>query len=501
MSGDSMDVDHVPEADGVVGKQTSVDETFELLEEISKTSTSLDPRYVWRSLRDLSQLRVKLDKNSFSIIVNLLYPDDSPYKVPLLKYINQNQKSTVEQAKNLRDQYPATFYQVASNNRLDVSAELNSFVHLLTQLYLLDSQQFEELSTFNRNVVIPKVLKMYNKRTLDLIQSKLWFYISRGEEILNTSGSSDLRSEMIKYLKTATLRHDNETRAMLITLILRNYLNDGAIELAADFVSKVEFPASSNVSSPIEARYYFYLSKISAIQLEYTVANDYVVAAIRKAPTTRKSLGFLQQANKLHCVIQLLMGDIPALSFFNQEGMQRSLLPYYHLSKAVKLGDLNKFTSAISSYKADLIKDDNYQLCVRLRSNVIKTGIRIISLTYKKISLKDICLKLRLDSEQTVEYMVSRAIRDGVIEATINHKDGYIESSELLNIYATKEPQASFDERIKFVNQLHDDCVKAMRYPEGGDKKDRNKAAVDGDQMEEIIDFSDLDEDDLGDFY
>lgn len=44
----------------------------------------------------------------------------------------------------------------------------------------------------------------------------------------------------------------------------------------------------------------------------------------------------------------------------------------------------------------------------RLRHNVIKTGVRMISLSYSRISLKDICLKLQLDSEEDAEYIVAK---------------------------------------------------------------------------------------------
>lgn len=499
MTSDLMEVDSAPQTEVKTDSESTVDKILHLLQDVSKTTTTLDSRFVWKSLRELSTLRSSLEKEDLAVLVNLLYPESSTFKVPLLKFINNNQKSKVDNAEEQRQQYPAAFYQLTGGNSVDVSGEVNSFLHLLVQLYLLDSNQVDHLKVFNLQVVIPKVLNFYNNRTLDLINAKLWFYICRAHELRGDAFDTSIRSEMVKFLKTATLKHDNETRAMLITFILRSFLQTGEVDAAADFIGKVEFPGSNDVSSPLEARYYFYLSKLSAIQLDYSTANEYVIAAIRKAPNTKKCIGFLQQANKLHCAIELLMGDIPELSFFKQKNMERSLLPYYHLSKAVKLGDLNKFTSAISTYKKELVHDGNYQLCVRLRSSVIKTGIRIISLTYKKISLKDICLKLRLDSEQTVEYMVSRAIRDGVIEAKINHEEGYIESSELLNVYATQQPQQLFDERIRFVNQLHDECVKAMRYPEDGNK-DKNKSA-DHDQLDEMIDISDLDEDDLGDFY
>ena len=67
-------------------------------------------------------------------------------------------------------------------------------------------------------------------------------------------------------------------------------------------------------------------------------------------------------------------------------------------------------------------------LCCRLRHNVIKTGIRMISLSYSRISLADIAMKLQLDSPQDAEYIIAKAIRDGVIEASLDHQDGYMQS-------------------------------------------------------------------------
>lgn len=44
----------------------------------------------------------------------------------------------------------------------------------------------------------------------------------------------------------------------------------------------------------------------------------------------------------------------------------------------------------------------------RLRHNVIKTGIRMISLSYSRISLNDIASKLCLDSAEDAEFIVSK---------------------------------------------------------------------------------------------
>ena len=70
---------------------------------------------------------------------------------------------------------------------------------------------------------------------------------------------------------------------------------------------------------------------------------------------------------------------------------------------------------------------------------MIKTGIRMISLSYSKISLRDICLKLHVDSEEDAEFVVAKAIRDGVIDATIDHEKGIMKSTVIhLNHFMKK---------------------------------------------------------------
>lgn len=44
----------------------------------------------------------------------------------------------------------------------------------------------------------------------------------------------------------------------------------------------------------------------------------------------------------------------------------------------------------------------------RLRHNVIKTGIRMINLSYSRISLVDVAKKLLLDSPEDAEFIVAK---------------------------------------------------------------------------------------------
>ncbi|KAJ2584956.1 26S proteasome non-ATPase regulatory subunit, partial [Coemansia sp. RSA 1797] len=135
------------------------------------------------------------------------------------------------------------------------------------------------------------------------------------------------------------------------------------------------------------------------------------------------------------------------------------------------------FQDVVSKYQDRFLKDSVLILIQRLRHNVIKAGIRSISTAYSRISLRDICLKLHLDSEEDAEYIVAKAIRDGVIDATIDHEKGFVQSADVHNVYETSDPQYAFDKRITFCLGMYNDSVKSMRYP-GSDHRKELASAI-----------------------
>ncbi len=102
----------------------------------------------------------------------------------------------------------------------------------------------------------------------------------------------------------------------------------------------------------------------------------------------------------------------------------------------------------------------------RLRHNVIKAGLRKINVAYARISIADICEKLKLEDKQDAEYIVAKAIRDGVIDATLDHAAQELRSNENQDIYATTEPQELYHKRIQFCLNIHNEAVQAMSYPD-----------------------------------
>jgi 26S proteasome regulatory subunit N3 len=349
----------------------------------------------------------------------------------------------------------------SSNNQKDVLPEVDVYLHLLVQIYLLDQKKYEQGAQFSTQLV--EKVHALNRRTLDALASKIYFYYARFYELLPLPAIVGVRSQLLASLRTATLRKDIDLQATLITLLLRNYLVTSDVSQAHQLVQKTRFPDSA--ANNLCARYDYYVGKINAIQLDYSTAHERLTGAIRKAPQSPAATGFLQAARKLDTIVELLMGDIPDRATFREPQLEKGLYPYFLLVRAVRIGELDAFFEILNNHAETFKKDGTYSLVLRLRQNVIKTGIRMMSLTYSRIPLRDICIRLGLESEESAEYIVAKAIRDGVIEATLDHEKGFMQSKEVLDVYATQVPQEIFHGRIAFCMSLHNDSVKVRHLP------------------------------------
>ena len=109
----------------------------------------------------------------------------------------------------------------------------------------------------------------------------------------------------------------------------------------------------------------------------------FFIQAIRKAPQ-HSAIGFKQTAHKFVVVVQLLLGEIPDRATFRDPILKKSLFPYLQLTQVVRNGDLVQFNEVLERYGAQFQAERTYSLIVRLRHNVIKTGIRMVSLSYSR---------------------------------------------------------------------------------------------------------------------
>ncbi|RJE23194.1 hypothetical protein PHISCL_04447 [Aspergillus sclerotialis] len=469
---------------------------FSLLE---RAVSHFDPRFTLRVLRSISSMRKHITSDVLAQVIVETYPASSLTASFLLQAIDQ----------------PGAFESALASSQMEVDSEKNkasskeilpevdTYLSILVQIHLYDTKNIHKGANFSTSLI--ERLRTLNRRTLDSLAARVYFYYSLFFEQMAplppspAAAVTSIRQPLLAALRTAVLRKDVDTQATVMTLLLRNYLLTSHISQADLLISHNRFPASA--SNNQIARYLYYLGRIRAIQLQYTDAHGHLIGATRKSPTSHSARGFYQASHKLLVVVELLMGDIPDRGIFRQAALERAMHPYFLLVQAVSVGDLDGFVNIVNTYSSTFRKDDTYTLILRLRQNVIKTGIRMMSLSYSRISLRDICLRLGLDSEESAEYIVAKAIRDGVIEATLDHEKGFMKSKEVGDIYATREPGEAFHERIRACLGLHDESVKAMRFPMNQHRLELKSAQEARERERELakeIQEGDMDDEDAG---
>ena len=495
---------------------------------IDRAVALFDARFSLRALRSISSIRKRLTPDILAQVIVDTFPatvaSGNTAKKLLLALGRENLPLGRPPGAEMEiDSEPKTQPKNGKKEAKEVIPEIDIFLGILVQVYLFDSKQLQRGYDFSQ--YLTDRIHSQNRRTLDSLSAKVYFYFSLFcEQIAPLPPSSQspvvsIRPTLLAALRTAVLRKDTDTQASVIVLLLRNYLLTSHITQADLLVSHTQFP--ENAANNQVARFLYYLGRIRAIQLRYTEAHEHLTAATRKAPSSVCAVGFAQTATKLLMVVELLMGDIPDRATFRLPTMEQSLHPYFLLVQAVRVGNLEDFETAIADHADVFRKDGTYTLILRLRQNVIKTGIRMMSLSYSRISLRDICIRLQLGSEESAEYIVAKAIRDGVIEASLDRERGFMKSKEVGDVYATREPGEAFHDRIRACLALHDEsvkvnipppdlslsamltgsCAKAMRFPMNQHRlelKNAQEAREREREMAKEIQDGDLDEDDLG---
>lgn len=449
------------------------------LQYIDKGVELNQPRLIQRAIRSNANIRRNINSSKLINLVNRRISPSSPLFVTAsqaIEKIKVSEGSAATEGGSSMDSSAVNEEDDSLNEYLldDVSntssnlPELEIYIATLV-LTTLVRMRLDEAAAFFSTCLTDR-LRTFNRRSLDHLSAKAFFYFSLSYERVNRL--ENIRSILLGLYRTACLHHDEMCQVVLLNLILRNFLQYNLIEQAQTFASKAPFP--EEVSNNQYCRYLYYMGRIHAIQLEYSESYMRLTQAIRKAPNDM-ALGFTLEVQKLAVIVQLLMGDIPDRSVFNQLETRSLLKPYLSLTQAVRTGDVLEFNKVVSANSTSFKADKTFTLVQRLGHNVLKTGLRKLSISYSRISLADIATKLHLPSTESAEYICAKAIRDGVIEANIDHEKGWIVSGNELDVYSTEEPQKAFHRRIAFCLDSHNEAVKAMRYPPDAYKKELNK--------------------------
>ncbi|KAI5607243.1 26S proteasome non-ATPase regulatory subunit 3, partial [Silurus asotus] len=341
----------------------------EHVKQIEKAVSGKEPRFVLRALRALPSTSRRLNPNVLHKAISGFYTSNAAGKEFLIGFLEEPMDT--EGDVQFR---PRTGKAAAA----PLIPEVEAYLQLLLLVYLINNKRYTEAQKISDDLL--QKISSQNRRALDLVAAKCYYYHCRVYEFLNQLDT--VRSFLHTRLRTATLRHDSDGQATLLNLLMRNYLHYNLYDQAEKLVSKSVFPELANNNE--WARYLYYTGRIKAIQLEYTEARKTLTNALRKAPQhtavgfkqtvsvsitiiiiiiiiivtgrikaiqleyteARKTLtnalrkapqhtavGFKQTVHKLLIVVELLLGEIPDRLQFRQPSLKRSLMPYFLLTQ------------------------------------------------------------------------------------------------------------------------------------------------------------------------
>lgn len=479
---------------------------------LEKATTSKEIRLIARMLRGTGALRPRVDAPMLCRFIRSYVPADYAARDSLLESLAKVPEKPTELAAvpipmNVDDEASAeitdpkkppppgpnaTALATPTPSKLP---EVSAYFHLLSILVLLDGKCNAAALPIASSLV--DFLATQNRRTLDEISARAFFYYSRTVELEGSLAS--IRARLLSFYRTAVLRHDAACQAMLLNLLLRNYIAYNLYDQADKLISRAPFPETR--SNNQLARNLFFTGRIKATQLDYTEALWNLQQAQRKAPQNC-ALGFRIIVQKFIVIVQLLTGVVPDRAVFRQPNMKEALFPYLEITKAVRVGDLHAFKDVTEKSAVVLEKDQTTSLITRLRHNVIKTGLRKISTSYSRISLSDISDRLELGGAENTEGVVAKAIADGVIDAVIDNEGGFVRSNENMDVYSTTEPADAYHSRIQFCLNIHSEAVRAMRFPDRDDdatEEQRRERLKEQEELVKTLEEED-EEDDMGMF-
>ncbi|KAK8799531.1 hypothetical protein WA158_006080 [Blastocystis sp. Blastoise] len=310
-----------------------------------------------------------------------------------------------------------------------------------TTLYILNN--YKDIHTHTMNILLARTVGIYS-----IIAKKV-------ENGFN-------REYVFSLYRNACLFNNIIGQASLYNLILSMYIYNKEYEAAATFIQRSHFPA--DISDKQYVRYLYYKGLIECVQLEYTHSSESLQQALRYIDG-KQYLGIQTKIHQIYILVQLLMGDIPDRNIFNiyiNTPYLSLLSPYYYLTQIVRTGDVHGFSSLFNKYSDIFKHDGTYHLILRLRSNVLRLAIRQIYISYSRISIEEVANRLGITAEDA-EFICARTIRDGVIDAELDHENGYLTSKDQSTIQITESPRIGFQKRIETLLNIKHEVLRAKQ--------------------------------------
>lgn len=141
--------------------------------------------------------------------------------------------------------------------------EVEIYLKTLLVILIYREKMFPEALAAIRSL-LGKIAEL-NRRTLDPLNAYLYFYYGR---IFEREGKFvDIREQLLDAYNKCCLKNDEIGQAILINLVLRNYMAYNNFEAAHNFIQTTDFPEQKSTNE--YCKYLYYTAKVKAIRRDY----------------------------------------------------------------------------------------------------------------------------------------------------------------------------------------------------------------------------------------
>lgn len=226
---------------------------------ISRGVELQQPRLIHRAIRQNVTIRRTVTGEQLAQVVKKVIPSDwasfaviseAVGKIPLTPVVAP--EATEDSAMDVDTPAPVDISNIPPTT---VLPEVEVYVFTLVVTTLLRVQLNTD-AAYYATLLIERI-RTFNRRSLDVVSSKAFFYFALSYDRIDRS--NHIVSTLLALYRTACVRHDEMSQAVLLNLLLRNYLQHNLIEQAHTLSLRTTFPESA--SNNQFCRFLYYMGK------------------------------------------------------------------------------------------------------------------------------------------------------------------------------------------------------------------------------------------------
>ena len=298
------------------------------------------------------------------------------------------------------------------------------------------------------------------------------------------------RGFLMGKLREYQSRQANSLVGIIYNHLLRQMLVGNQIEEAGRFLMNCDFPEfEQNIQL---CKFLFHKGFYMGLVGDFAQARLFLGQALQKAPedqfkTESRALKNFKLLTQKHLiVVSLLMSEMPSPKLFQNQRLN----VYKQLVLLVSKGHFQEFRSHLELNKEIFNRDYVLPLLLKLKSVVLKNGLKKLSQAYSSLSVAELLNKLGLHQENKLQVNAFLAkVMAKMNKFVLNSKDNTVVFKREERDMSDDSVRETLVRRIEHVKSLEEQMVKALKFSEQNVDLKEDVGSADEFDLDEL-DFS-----------